>query len=385
MKKNFGLALLAAFSISLSTFNPVYAEEATPPSVTSAPVEVDLSLNHMSLTAAQIRKRDRLLKPIYDNYQNVNLSSVSNALEQAYGANVFHYNTESKLTLGNKKGVMENAVRYYMGIESLFDQADASVIPLKNSVKMIAPRTYSNDTGLSGWVSVQAPLIKGDTDKFNETAEIKSPSLLATEVHSRRNEDPIFRMNIGTSRAVYSTTMDPLFSAPVMGEFLDAMNALNLRGLDATINFTSGTLQNNKMYHVVYPHFSKIAPIPQPVIFLSKDARYADILEMLEEHAPRIFAHNHLFNAKVLPSVQEINDLLRKHPNILEEVSRVRGTVGRQNLVNAIQGAFLTLTYGVGAGVVGTAALLAAPVTIYAMAASPILSPLFIAKIIIFL
>lgn len=75
------LALVLFANLSLSAIAQTQVEPTPPP--TPAPVTLNLDLSHMSLTAAQIRKRDRLLKPIYDNYQNVNLSSVSNALEQA--------------------------------------------------------------------------------------------------------------------------------------------------------------------------------------------------------------------------------------------------------------------------------------------------------------
>ncbi len=87
----------------------------------------------------------------------------------------------------------------------------------------------------------------------------------------------------------------------------------------------------------------------------------------------------------MLPSIKDINELLRKYPNILTEVQKAKGYVSRENLISAIQQAFLNVTYGVGAGVVGAAALLTAPVTIFAIASSPILSPVFITNVIIFL
>lgn len=379
--KNLHLVALTALTLSFGSMTFAQTTTTTTTTVTvSAPatnVELNLGLEHMSLTAAQIRKRDKLLKPIYDNYQNVNLSSVANVIEKAYGSNVFHYMENGKLSLADKKSVMENAVRYYMGISSLFDQADASVIPLKGAVKL-------TNGYYDSFIQVTGKRIQGNADKFEETNNFYSPSILASKVMAYQN-DFLGIFDTSVSRALYTTSTSPLFSAPVMSEYLDAMKNLNLRGLDATINFVSGRLAGNKPYEVVYPHFSRIAPIPQPIIFISKDATYTDLVEMLEVHAPRIFAHNRLFNANVLPSVKDINDLLTKYPNIMEEVRRVRGQVSRQNLVNAIQGAFLNLTYGVGAGVVGAAALLAAPVSIFVVASSPVLSPIFISNVIIFL
>jgi hypothetical protein len=384
--KNLHLVALTALTLS---FGSMTFAQTTATSVTvttpATSVELNLGLEHMSLTAAQIRKRDKLLKPIYDNYQNVNLSSVANVIEKAYGSNVFHYMESGTLTLANKKSVMENAVRYYMGIRSLFDQADVNVIPLKGTVQLTNRSSgYYSDSSSANMTTVTGKLIQGNADKFEETTKFRSPSILASKVSGIQN-DFLGIFDTSVSRALYTTSTSPLFSAPVMSEYLDAMKNLNLRGLDATINFVSDRLAGNKSYEVVYPHFSRIAPIPQPIIFISKDASYNDLVEMLETHAPRIFAYNRLFNASVLPSVKDINDLLTKYPNIMEEVRKVRGQVSRQNLVNAIQGAFLNLTYGVGAGVVGAAALLAAPVSIFVVASSPVLGPIFISNVIFFL
>lgn len=376
MKKSLCFALVATLGMSSLAF-----AQRTTTSIASpaSAVELNLGLEHMSLTAAQIRKRDRLLKPIYSNYQNVNLSSVSNALERAYGMNIFHYMEGGKLNLGNKKGVMESAVRYYMGIESLFDQADESVIPFKNSIKVGSKDYYGRYTGKN----VAVKLIEGNKKHWEEKTSFSSPSVLATYVKERTDRVGIF--NIEKDRkALYTSTQNPLFSAPIMSDFLEAMKNLNLKGLDATVNFVNGDISGTK-YQVIYPHYSRIAPIPQPVIFLSESATYYDIVEMLQQHAPRIHAYNKLFNASVLPSIKDINELLSKYPNILTEVQKAKGYVSRQNLISAIQQAFLNVTYGVGAGVVGAAALLTAPVTIFAIASSPILSPVFITNVIIFL
>jgi hypothetical protein len=371
----------------------------------TAPVQLNLGLDHMTLTARQIRERDRLLKPIYDNYQTINLSSVANAVERAYATNIYHHRSRAELTLGNKKGVMENAVRYYMGTESLFDTAEASVIPFRASVQPVRDNSGSSGYGSSKdrelFNTISAKLIEGSERHFNETVDIASPSILAT--FQSEQETEFMYMRTGTRRAVYSTTTNQLFTAPVMSDFLEAMKQLNLRGLDSTVNFVNGDVSEvtpgpvdrwgnptrnvvmRLKYKVVYPHFSRLAPIPHPVIFISDSATISDMVELLENHAPRIHAYNKLFNLSVLPSVQDINSVLSRFPNILEEVRKIKGDVSRQNLVNAVQSAFLTMTYGVGAGVVGAAALIAAPVSIYVIAGSPILSPVFITNIIFFL
>ena len=376
MKKTLVLAFAA--TMSFATF-----AQSTPT------VQLSMGLEHMSLTASQIRKRDRLLKPIYDNYQNVNLASVSNALEKAYGINVFHYMEKPNLSLGNKKGVMESAVRYYMGIPSMFDQADETVVPYRNTVKLQScDNSYGYRRCTDDQPAIQASLVTGNPKRWEVKKSFQSPSLLGTFAPTEYDHGYILGMFSNTTErnAVYTTTRNPLFSAPVLSDFLEAMKGLNLRGLDATVNFVNGEVPGaQRGYRVIYPHFSRIAPIPQPVIFVSSNASYNDMVEMLQEHAPRIHSYNKLFNSSVLPSVKDINDMLSRYPNVLAEVQKLRSNVDRRNLVIAIQQAFLKVTYGVGAGVVGAAALLTAPVTIFAMAAHPILSPVFIQNIIIFL
>lgn len=370
MKLRTALLTLALSSLS---FAQVAAPVATGPSARSATGTVrevpvlDLGLEHMSLTAAEIRQRDRLLKPIYDNYQTVNLSSVANAMERAYGINVYHHMLGGELTLKDKKAVMENAVRYYLGKKGLFDQADQQTIPMRAAVK----RSWDPD--------IKLKLIQGNPEKFGTTIDESTPSILTTEVREFSNEF-LFFGEVSKSQGVFTSSQDPLFSAPSMSDFLDAMKALNLRGLDATVTFMSGQLDGNAKYQVIYPHFSKIAPIPQPVIFLSRDANYDDVVDLLREHAPRIYAHNKLFNANLLPSVRDINEMLRKYPNILAEVQRVKGQVSRENLINAIQGAFLKVTYS---SLLAAGAVLASPVGLLVVASSASLSPVFISTIII--
>lgn len=363
---------------------------ATAQAQTTAPVELSMGLEHMSLTAKQIRARDRLLKPIYSNYQNVNLSSVANALEKAYGINVFHYNETPELTLGNKKGVMESATRYYLGLTGLFDSADPSVMPYKSSVRLNGQSSYSGNQ----MPGLTVKLIEGNPSKWNETTTISSPSIMASMV-AEQSTSFLGIVGTGTRRALYTSTKDPLFKAPVMSDFFDAMKNLNLRGLDATVVFANGDIEGKRepygytitsaKYKIIYPHFSRLAPVPQPVIYLSSSANYYDIVEMLQEHAPQIFAYNRLFNKNLLPTINEMNQVLSRYPNIIAEVEKIKGRVDRQNLLNAIQSAFLNVTYGVGAGVVGAAALLVAPVGIMVVAGSPVLAPVFIQNIIIFL
>lgn len=364
------LALAAYTTFSSLSF-------ATEPTLPATPVkELNLSLEHLSLTTTEIKNRDKLLKPIYENYETVNLSSVANALESAYGINVYHHMVDKELNLKDKKNVMENAVRYFAGDTSLFNDAAANVLSNGGAVRLKnenANRYYYDKPVVGNNLSLD--LIEGNEKKFSLEKKYPSFSILTTVGDSRRIEDPIFWSKIGTRRAVYSSVKKRLYTSPVMNDFLEAMKDLNIKALDATVTFSNGELVAGA-YAVVYPNFSKLAPIPQPAIFISETATYTDMIEMLNIHAPKIYAYNKLFTANLLPTVNEINALLTKYPNIIKEVEQKVGKVQRQNMVNAVQAAFLTVTYGAGA-------LLAAPVAITAMAASAVLSPIFIATIIV--
>jgi hypothetical protein len=370
-------ALLMTLMIQATFANFTYAKDVELKTPVAA---LNLSLEHLSLTPSQIKKRDKSLAPIYDNYQNVNLSSVANALEGAYGLNIYHHMTKKELNLSDKKNVMENAVRYYVGDSSLFNQAAEGIMSYRDSVKIEKGNSYYNS---GPFPEISAELIEGNKKKWQPVISIYSPSILASKSTQDAITDFVFRSKIGTREAVYSTIKKPLFSRPVMSNFLEAMKVLNLKGLDATIVFTSGDIllmdqydskKGTLMYKIIYPTFSKLAPIPQASIFINPKASVEDIVEMLNEHAPKIYAYNKLFNANLLPSVAEINELLKKYPNIIAEVEKKVGRVKRENLVNAVQAAFLNVTYGAGA-------LIATPIAIGAMAASAIFSPIFITTI----
>jgi hypothetical protein len=368
--------VLFAIAFQMALTSATFAKDQNMP---TAPVqELNLSLDAMSLTTKEISKRDKLLKPIYENYETVNLSSVANALETAYGMNIYHHMEGKDLDLKNKKNVMENAVRYFVGGESLFNQAAEGVLAYKNSVNV---KKVDNYYSTSEFNPLSVKLIEGNPKKWNETSTMKSPSLLASYSEKNAIRDAIFNSKVGTREALYTSTQNRLFTAPVMSDFLEAMKNLNLKAIDATVTFVNGSVKEagyDKPYKVVYPTFSKIAPIPQPVIFISSNATYSDLTQLLTEHAPKIFAYNKLFMANLLPSVNEINDLLIKYPNIIKEVEMKAGKVSRANMINAVQSAFLNVTYGTGV-------LLAAPVGLAAMAASAVFSPIFITMIVVVL
>lgn len=367
--------VLFAIAIQMAVTSTAFA---APVKMPTTPVkELNLSLDAMSLTTSEIKKRDRLLSPIYSNYETVNISSVANAIESAYGMNVYHHMDGKVLDLKNKKNVMENAARYFIGAESLFNQAADGVLGYKNSVN-IKNRGYYNNGDFN---ALSVKLIEGNPKKWNAEFNISTPSLLTSVVRTGRIEDVLFRSKIGTREALYTSAQNRLFTAPVMSDFLEAMKSLNIKAIDATVMFVNGSIKEDsleKPYKVIYPTFSKIAPVPQPVIYISSNATYSDISQLLNEHAPKIYAYNKLFMKNLLPSVNEINDLLIKYPNILKEVEEKAGKVSRANMINAVQSAFLNVTYGTGV-------LLAAPIGLAAMAASTAFSPIFVTMIVVVL
>ncbi|MBP9682346.1 MAG: hypothetical protein KBD76_13145 [Bacteriovorax sp.] len=382
-------SLIIAFMLHSSFFHFAHAEGPA-----TQVKELNLSLEYLSLTPSEIKARDALLRPIYDNYENTTISSVANALERAYGMNVYHHFIDKKLDLKDKKSVMENAVRYYLGVDGLFNQASPGVVSDKNALNK---KIYSNDS--VEYPKMSLKLITGNKSHWNDSIDTKSPSLLTSKISEENIEDFIFNSKIGTRRALYSTASNRLFTAPTMNDFLEAMRNLNIKGLDATVTFLKGAIFKEPLrsyewsdderretvkYRVVYPMHSKIAPIPQPTIFVAEDANYQDIVEMLTENAPKIYAYNKLFNKNLLPSLNEINEILNKYPNIYEEVIRARGGVTRDNLINAIQSAFLNVTYGAAVGTATIAtAVIAAPLSLAAIVVSPILSPIFISTVIV--
>ncbi len=399
MKTVFTLALLLTMGNSFADDQMTQAEGV-----------VDLDISYLELTPEEIRKRDKLLKPIYDNYENQNVSSLSNAIEEIFGMNVYHnyhnYSFQGKdRSLSNKKDVMENAVRFYsysIDDESDFDQVEKRVLSGKDSV------------GIDSSNCVDHTRTKGDKKYFDEEECIYSSYLLDTK-YLRKWKRTMIRGYY--KKAVYTTTQNPLFEAPIMDIFVEALNNLSLKALDATVVFTNSDIykkENIKVhdsyssvkevetcwncpkeeivsekFKVIYPDYSKLAPIPQPIIYISKHAQYSDIEKMLKEHAPKIFSYNKLFNNLMLPSITDLNRMLSKHPNFIDDVKKSGKVVARDNLINAMKMAMLDMAYGTaivgGAVVTGVAAVLAAPVPLSIILTTPKLYSLFVSQVIIFL
>lgn len=131
-------------------------------------------------------------------------------------------------------------------------------------------------------------------------------------------------------------------------------------------------------YHVVYPTFSRLAPIPQPVIYLNVNAPKAEMTKLIAEHAPRIYAYNKLFDQNVLPAVADLNSVLEEYPGLLEDVERLAGKVDRENFKAAVQQAFLTVAYGAGLTI-------GVPLTLGAMLLSPLYYPILVKTVVIIL
>ncbi len=379
---------------------------------------LDLDLSYLELTAKEIKKRDKLLKPIYDNYEEQNVSSMINAIEKIFGMNVYenYYNSQyvgHERNLSDKKGVMENAVRFYTytaNSKSAFDRVESRVLSQKNTVVLESTRSSC----------LNHKLTKGDKDEFSSELCLSSPYLINTQ-YEKEYERSLFGGYY--KKGIYTTSKNPIFEAPIMNTYIDALNSMKLKALDATVVFTNSDIfeegtkldidnrnsaevipkrecdesgwrcQNvapaSKKYKVIYPDYSKLAPIPQPIIYISKNADYADIEELIAEHAHKIYAYNKLFNETLLPSITDLNKVLRKFPNFLEDVKKSGKTVSRENLLNAMKMAMLDVAYGTaivgGAVVTGLAAVAAAPISLSVIFATPKLYTLFVSQVVIFL
>jgi hypothetical protein len=216
---------------------------------------------------------------------------------------------------------------------------------------------------------------------------------LSTLLMANTRQFGYWRLNgESTALAVFSTTQNPLFEAPVLRSFSDAMNTVGLRALDATVVFLAVPIlvdrtENDTLpYQVIYPQNDKVAPIPRPVVFVSPDATDEDLKAMLTDHAPRIFAYNKLFNEDVLPSVLQLDALLKKFAAEDPIVAKLIEKVGIENARNALHAAHLKMAYAILSGIlapaefVGRAAvgIAGAPLALGAMLSRPVFRKIFI-------
>lgn len=344
-----------------------------------ANIQNHLNLDYLKLTPQQIQQRDKALKPIYDFYQQATAQKVVDQIQTTFGVNIYQYqSTENGLyqpTLEDKVSTMDSAVRFYTGVDaerSPFASMDPTVLPGAGSVK------------IRGGM-LNAKLTSDDTSDFHAEENNDATFLLETykEVgwvsHWYGDSHP---------EAVYSSLPDHLFEVPALDRFLTGLKQSNLKGLDATIVFTAGSVytpgptdENGNAtsikipYQVVYPAFSNLAPIPQPLVFISREASTDDVNEMLQQHAQKIYAYNQLFNMQILPQAADLASALAKYPEVSDALKRADATINDDNIQQKLYEGFLDVSFGL-----VTAGLTA--VTLHAMLVSAALRPILIAVII---
>ncbi len=336
-------------------------------------IKQHLNLDYLKLTAAEIKRRDRKLQPIYDYYREATVQKVAQQIENTFGSNVYQYqSTKYGLytpNLSDKASTMDSAVRFYtqQDVENTpFDRIAPSVLSGKGSISI-------NSTDLT------LKRVSGDESQFDEFCTFKSyysnekvsPFLLATVKNTRTRGGMIWDSHY---EALYTSLENHIFEVPVLDNFLSAMKDSNLKGLDATLVFAADTVfyrSRPAPYQAVYPSFSKLAPIPQPMIFISKTATEEDLTKMLQEEAPKVYAYNQLFNQQMLPQAEQMAKALAKYPDVMQALKDAKSSVDQRNAEERLYDGFLTVTFGMlAAGL--------APVTLAIMLASPILHPLLI-------
>lgn len=348
------------------------------------------SLDHLKLDAKGIKARDRKLAPVYKSYQNHTLASVANALKQTFGINVYHHSGAKIDFNGNvsKSTVMAAAVRFFMENRETTDHWSRDTLngeyfwqsPLRDTPE--AELGYRDEVALVSYPEVLMRFLEGDGKFFKEEYRKRSPYALTSSPDTTTKDGWFFDKK---KHALFTTTNNGIFTVPGMTYFLEAMKELNLKGLDATVVFTTANITDeNKAapYRVVYPTFSYVAPIPQPVIFINASASKADAIKLLSEHAAQIYAYNKLFDREVLPKVSDLNDVLSQHPNFLEDVKKQAGDIKGKNIRAAVQHAFLSVAAGTG---LALGAVVATPLTLAAMLASPIYYPILVKATVVVL
>ena len=258
-----------------------------------------LNLDYLKMSKKDISKRARKLKPIYNAYKSLTIGKLGRFISSEFGAYVFDADRDTK-SMRNKKDVMYQAVYYYLGWDrSTFYGADSSVLTGYSSVD------YS-----SGNVDQKMTTFSFTSECFPDEYRSDQVDFL---LHKYDYEDTYWdysRHEDGIEKecsATYHSYDTELFKAPSLLNFVEAMDQTKLKAIDATIVFLAGNLYGNNNFEVIYPSYHRLTPIPQPIIFIDRKASKRDLVEMLKEHAPRIYTYNKMFDQELLPQIDDLN------------------------------------------------------------------------------
>jgi len=356
----------AGDSVGNPNGNLAYDEEA------QKAVAAQFNMKFLQLSGEEIKDRDDDLEDLYDYYKHSEVSRMINLLEDVYGVNIYHYQSSKEdlyePNLDDKKGVMDCAIRFYTGygLEGTpFEHADSRVLPGKGCI-------------VSDYGIVFTPRISGSEPRHygdSNMTERKIRFQLFTEKH----EDTCF-LSFWKFDRLYSSTGCKNFVLPGPYFLGEALKQLQLKGLDATVVFLASELQpsygKNVSYKVIYPARSPLAPIPHPIVFLSASAGIEEIKDMLSKNASQIYAYNQAFDKELLPTITEMNNLLKKYPALLPEVEAAANRIAIHNAKEEIMmHAFFILTYAI---ISGALTVKVPPLGLAAVLGSPVLYPLYV-------
>jgi len=216
---------------------------------------------------------------------------------------------------------------------------------------------------------------------IDSATNMRSWSAIDHQVSSKK------RSLAGKKKKILTTMGGFVYEEPWVLELLEGIKASNIKALDANIYLAAGritaTVSVNGYnrgqvvpYHVVYPQLTELAPVPSPIVYLNKDATREEVAQLLNDHAPLIYAYNKVFDAQLMPKVRDLNSAFEGYGEVSAELEKLAQKIGRENAVSALFNGFLMVNYAIAVGAVGTAgAVLSLP----AILTSPVWGPIVIA------
>lgn len=344
------------------------------------------SLTYLQLTPQEVSQREKNLAPLYNDYATTNVAKLAGALEDNYKINVYHHVVGGDWTaeaLNSKAGIMAAAVQYAIRDNQIRDDEGSTSLYASYGFKagFLFDRISPVELGFKGRILLD-DLMPSDLSFYSGDAKhagrplANSPFSITSEVMmnsyvAMSGWDPAKILSLGLVKhpfGGFDTNSFTLFTSesllgverPAIKRFLFALRDKQIRALDATVVFvnthrlrvvdtdsTGHLFAPMAPYAVVYPGFSRVAPIPQPIIFISEDATDADLAQMIDTEAPLIFAYNKLFDMQIMPGEAQFEASLAKVSSQSPLVANLVRQVGSANAREASRRAFLSLAYGV--------------------------------------
>ncbi len=319
-------------------------------------------------TIEDIKKRDQTLEPVFKLYSTATIARGVQALESAYGLNAYYYvcstdgYSQKRNTLANKQSVMAAIVPYFLHYRTLSDSyaglleveyigegywKKAMLYPALEPTPLsgIDPSLISGSQSIDVTFSdVQLTALNKKSSKISGVG-YHYPFLLGALIEDKSFND-VIAFGEFHHKALFSTDQRPLFEAPVIFNLEEALKKSEIKSFDATIVFMSSDL--GSPYKAVYPDFTPLAPIPQPIIYISFNATPQDLAEMIDREAPRVFAYDTLFSKNLLPEVADIDSALAKYPKLEEQIRQLDKEVRSFNKHQIVKEAFLDFAYTAG-------------------------------------